>query len=99
MSEVDENATVSFSVKEMLQEQTSILRGIDTKVDGKADKSDLAPIVSEVQRAHGRLQVIEDERKSEKAVGESRSATRRRMAWAIGFVMVPITTTCIVVFH
>ncbi len=43
--EMTPGSTVAFTVKELLAEQTALLRTIDSKVDSKVDKADLVPIV------------------------------------------------------
>lgn len=44
--ELSPQTTVSYTVREVLDEQTKLLRGIDQKVDGKADKADLVEAVN-----------------------------------------------------
>lgn len=97
--EVSEDSTVSFTVKELLTEQTGILREIKAAVDGKADKADLIPLAAKLESHGGRIQTIEDERKAERAVAEQKSKTRGRAAWVVAAVLVPFSTTLIFVFH
>lgn len=68
--EVSPEAVVSRPVSEVLQEQTTLLRSIDQKVDNKADKSDLVELVHSVREHDGRLVSLES----------SREWTRRMMA-------------------
>lgn len=96
--EVRDDSTVSFTVKELLAEQTDLLRGIDHKVDGKADKADLIPLVAKLDNHDQRILSIEDSRKADKILNDARTSTRRRW-WAVTTaVVVPLATACIIVF-
>lgn len=75
--EVSAEAVVSRPVSEVLQEQTNLLRSIDSKVDSKADKSDLAELVHSVRDHDGRLISLES----------SREWSRRVMAAAGVFLL------------
>ncbi len=48
--ELSPQTTVSYTVREVLDEQTKLLRGIDVKVDGKADKADLVQASNELAK-------------------------------------------------
>ena len=75
---ISPGSEVTYTVKELLDEQTDLLRGIDKKVDGKADKSDLTPIVVELRDHHDRLVSLETTRT------ETDGARKiRNRAWAI----------------
>ena len=97
-SEIGEDSTVSFTVKELLAEQTDLLRGIDHKVDGKADKTDLVPIVAELRDHHTRITNNEDERKAEKGAQATRSKFWNRTWAVIAAVIVPLAVALILVF-
>lgn len=68
--EKDDDLVVQYSVRELLGAQTETLVRIETKLDGKADKSDLIAVASEV-RDHGqRITSLEEGHRT------------RRRAWA-----------------
>lgn len=57
--ELSPQTTVSYTVREVLDEQTTLLRSIDHKVDSKADKSDLVELVHEVKGHGERITTLE----------------------------------------
>lgn len=96
--EIRPDSTVSYTVKELLDEQTSLLRQIDGKVDTKADKADLVPILTRLDDHHGRIVKLEDERKADAAAAEVRNGFRRRV-WAFSTaVAVPIAVALLLIF-
>ena len=95
--EVQPESTVTFTVKELLEEQTGLLRQIDSKVDGKADKADLIPIMNKLETHDTRLLSIEDERKTEKVRSDARAAARRRVWAFVAAVVVPLEVALILV--
>lgn len=97
--EIHEDAVVSTPVKEVLKEQTDLLREIDRKVDGKADKADLVPIVTRLEEHHTRLQTIEDAAKAAAAVKEALRSRRRFYGAVVAAVVVPIGCSLIYVLH
>ena len=96
--ELRENAVVSYTVKEILDEQTGLLRTIDSKVDTKADKADLIPLLSRLDNHHERIVVLEDERKSDRTAQAVKSRFRRNVWLAVSAVCVPLATALIIVF-
>lgn len=60
--ELSPQAVVSKPVVDVLDEQTALLRSIDAKVDGKADKSDLVDLVSKVNDHGSRIVSLEETR-------------------------------------
>jgi hypothetical protein len=95
--DVQPDSTVQYTVKELLDEQTDLLRGIDRKVDGKADKADLIPILSRLDDHHGRIGRLEDERASDKTAADVRATYRRRLWMAVTAIVVPLGTALIIV--
>ncbi len=91
-------STVEYTVKELLDEQTGILRDIDKKVDQKADKSDLVVVVGSIAALDVRVDVLEEHR----TVLESSIQWRHR-AWAVAgslaVVATPITAALIASHH
>lgn len=97
-AELGEDSTVSFTVKELLNEQTSLLRGIDKKVDGKADKADLVPIVAELRQHNTRITTIEDDRKAEAAAATLRTSFWKRSWAVVAVIVVPVSTALVIAF-
>ena len=95
--EVKDDATVNFTVKELLNEQTDLLRGIDRKVDGKADKTDLIPIQTQLLEHHGRLSSIEQKNVEDGILREMRKSSRRRVWTFVTAVAVPLLVAVIIV--
>jgi hypothetical protein len=81
-SEVGEQSTVSYTVKELLDGHTTILRSIDSKLDGKADKADVLEVenrlAQHVAADQIRLSALEDHRLAVEAARHFRNR-----AWAI----------------
>jgi hypothetical protein len=77
-SDVSPDSTVSYTVKELLDEQTGLLRRIDHKVDQKADKADLVAIERRLDGHSTRIQSLEDHRDEVEIIRRF-----RRRAWAI----------------
>lgn len=92
--ELTEDARVSFSVRELLGEQTTLLRSIDKKVDTKADKADLMALWSRIDNHDGRIKTIETAREAEGAVVTARVKTRNRL-WGAGAVFVGAMATLV----
>lgn len=96
--EIGLDATVSYTVKELLDEQTVLLREIDRKVDTKADKADISELHRRIDRHDGRIKGLEDERDAGRAVGAARGASHRRI-WAFATaVLIPLATALLLVF-
>jgi len=98
MVEMNVNSTVSYTVKELLDEQTGLLRSIDRKVDTKADKTDLVPIITELHNHDTRLTRIEEERTAAATARALRRDFRRRLSVIFTAVLVPVGTALIIVF-
>lgn len=96
--DVSPEARVSYSVSELFSEQNRILERIEGKVDGKADKSDLIPIIARLDDHHTRLMTLEDGRKADTAVAVARVRERRTVAWVTGSILVPLAVALILVF-
>lgn len=112
--EITPESTVSYSVKELLAEQTDLLREIDRKVDTKADKVDIADLrrridtkadVVDITDLHrrvdgqeGRLKTLEDEREGDRVIDVARATTRRHLWMVISAIAVPVGTALILVF-
>lgn len=60
MEELSPQTTVSYTVREVLDEQTKLLRGIDSKVDGKADKSDVTNLAQKIDGHGDRILTLEN---------------------------------------
>lgn len=98
MDEIGPDARVTYSVRELLAEQTALLRRIDGKVDTKADKSDIAAINSRVDGHENRIKGLEDDR-DERVIIASEKARRLRWWWAAATaVVVPLAVALILAF-
>jgi hypothetical protein len=97
-NEVTPESTVSYTVKELLAEQTTLLRQIDAKVDGKADKTDLVPLVLRLDDHHGRISHLEDVHEADRAAADVRATFRRRAWLTLTAVVVPLATALIIVY-
>lgn len=69
--ELSGESHVTYTVRELLDGQTELLRSIDNKLDGKADKIDMVALTNEVRGHDGRIKVLEGRH------------TARNKAWAI----------------
>lgn len=76
--EISAESTVSYTVKEVLDEQTALLRGIDKKVDEKASKADLAVLDTKIEGHGGRITVLEQHQHITEA-----SRRWRNKAWGV----------------
>lgn len=97
-AEVGPDSTVSFTVKELLAEQTALLREIDRKVDTKADKADINLLHRRLDGHDQRIKGLEDERDADQAITTARAATRRRLWGFATAVVVPLAAALILVF-
>lgn len=96
--QITPDSTVSYSVKELLAEQTDLLREIDRKVDTKADKADISDLHRRIDSQEGRLKTLEDERDGDRLLKGARASARRHWWMATTAVLVPIGTALILVF-
>ncbi len=86
MSEaIEANSTVSYTVKELLDEQTALLREIDKKVDQKADRADLVELASDLRATDLRVTALETDGAGRTAVSE-----HARRIWAGAGVLATI---------
>lgn len=76
--ELTGDSEVSYTVKELFDQQNQLLRGIDKKVDSKADKADLIPIVADLGRHDGRITVLENNNTQFEAM-----RSQRRRIWTV----------------
>lgn len=97
-TEITPDSTVKYTVKELLDEQTTILREIDRKVDGKADKADLVPVFSRLEDQDVRITRLEDGRTADQAAAEVRARFRRNVWLVLTAIMVPLAVAMILVY-
>lgn len=97
--EVAPDAVVSYKVGDLLSEIKGVVDQIDKKVDGKADKTDLVPLVAELKDHHVRLQTLEDAAKAAAAIASALRSRRRFVAGVFTAVIVPISATLLYIFH
>ncbi len=96
-AEVTPESTVSYSVKELLAEQTTLLRTIDSKVDSKVDKADLVPILMRLDDHHGRIVTLEDERTADQSAAGVRARFRQKLWLVTTAIVVPLVVAVLLI--
>ena len=76
--EIRPESTVNFTVKELLDEQTTLLREIDRKVDQKADRADVVALTSELRATDARVTQLESANVRRTAVSD-----HTRQLWGV----------------
>lgn len=76
MTNISSQSVVEYTVKELLDEQTALLREIDKKVDTKATREDVHAIGDRVDKLETRTQALEVHAESWKTVRQVRDNSK-----------------------